>query len=94
MIEEIDLHLFLDIIASEGCICRWQEDLDGTIVYHYLSKSGSTKEMIFGSDESLEREIVEKHLEKLELEYLKPVMHYTKIDLAVLNAQENINPGS
>jgi len=87
MIEEIDLNLFLEIITNEGCLFRWQQEVDGVIVYHYLSKYGSTREQIFGGDESLEREVVEKHLDKLELSDLKSVMPYTKIDFATINSE-------
>lgn len=67
---EIDLKLFLQIIQNEGCLLIWEDFCDDDIIYHVLSKSGNTKELIFGSDEMLDIEVAIKHLEKLEILYV------------------------
>lgn len=68
--KEIDLQLFIQIIQNEGCLLIWEDFCDDYVIYHFLSKNGNSKELIFGGDEFLVIEVALKHLEKLEVLYV------------------------
>jgi len=73
---EIDTNLFREIIADNGCFCPYEEEVDGIMVSHYMSKNSTRRVLIITSDEFISKRTAVNHLYDLELGDIIDLVHF------------------